>query len=306
HVDWGDGSDPETIQLSPGGREFTATHNFEQGGIYNIAVTAVDGQGGEANETVSAVVQGMQLKDGQLQIIGRSGNDRVVISPAGRNRIRVQLIIPGMLRQQLLLAASELGSITMDLGAGNDRVSVSSRISVPIEINAGAGNDNIISGSGPAIIDGGEGNDRIRTGNAHDQVTDLWGNNSIQSGGGNDTIIVGEGNDYVNGGLGHDIISGGGGNDRLVGHSGHDILIGGEGADRVYGYNDDDLLIAGKTEFESASASLSAAGIAWADGRLQDALLSLGSIEDDLSIDLLFGGRGDDELFGDSLDRLRP
>lgn len=119
-------------------------------------------------------------------------------------------------------------------------------------------------------------------------------------------IVFGEaGNDEIKTGSGNDVLSGGIGRDKLKGGSGLDILIGGIGRDRLKGNGGADLLIGGSAENEEVLASVDAALADWASGDLASALDDLGSITDDLSRDILKGGKSKDALFGGVKDKLK-
>lgn len=83
-------------------------------------------------------------------------------------------------------------------GAGNDRISIDSRLTTPLTINGDEGNDTIFDNDAANTLKGGPGNDRI------------FGN------GGDDNIDGGPGNDLIDGGPAKDQVSGGGGNDAFI------------------------------------------------------------------------------------------
>jgi Ca2+-binding RTX toxin-like protein len=87
--------------------------------------------------------------------------------------------------------AKGVGMIQVQGLGGNDNIFVSDLIKLPTVINGGAGDDALVSGSGPAIMVGGDGNDL------------LFG------GAGRDILIGGNGQDTLNGGDGDDILIGG-------------------------------------------------------------------------------------------------
>ncbi|MBV8567043.1 MAG: type I secretion C-terminal target domain-containing protein [Methylobacteriaceae bacterium] len=108
----------------------------------------------------------------------------------------------------LTITGSGLGGDIVALGSGSDVVNETgggntifvkdATTAAALTINAGQGNNTIITGAGDAHIVVGDGN------------------NTIDAGTGNDTIILGNGNDTVNGGGGSDTIVGGAGNDTFV------------------------------------------------------------------------------------------
>jgi hemolysin type calcium-binding protein len=93
-------------------------------------------------------------------------------------------------------------------GEGDDTVSVSSAIELPVTMRGGPGNDTLVGGSGPDKLIGGEGNDKIA------------------GRGGSDVLYGGPGSDELLGGAGNDVLRGGSG-DILLGGSGHNTVIRG-------------------------------------------------------------------------------
>ncbi|MDJ0628422.1 MAG: Hint domain-containing protein [Rhodobacter sp.] len=101
-------------------------------------------------------------------------------------------------------------------------------------------------------IDAGGGDDTILSGGGHDTVLGGTGADSIEGRGGDDSISGGTGSDTLVGQDGHDTLSGDAGADTLSGHAGDDVLHGGgdgdvlygdEGSDTLYGGDGDDTLV---------------------------------------------------------------
>lgn len=115
--------------------------------------------------------------------------------------------------------------VKINAGAGNDSV-VSSVYNDTIK--AGAGNDTIIAIGGNNKIYGEGGNDEIH-------ISSEKGNNYIDGGAGNDYLTGAKGNDTIKGGSGNDTISEWAGKNALYGGAGNDYIAGGEGNDKMYG-----------------------------------------------------------------------
>ena len=92
----------------------------------------------------------------------------------------------------------------------------------PVNVDALAGDDRVISGNGADVIAGGSGDDHISSG---------AGDDTLFGGADNDILEAGSGNDVLKGGSGHDKLYGGSGNDTLEGGVGNDTLEGGLGND---------------------------------------------------------------------------
>lgn len=84
-------------------------------------------------------------------------------------------------------------------------------------IDAGAGDDQVLSGPGNDAVNGGSGDDFLAL---------AVGNDSGQGGQGDDTIVGGFGTDTVLGGPGNDFLAGGQNNDLVNGGPGDDFLDG--------------------------------------------------------------------------------
>jgi uncharacterized delta-60 repeat protein len=98
---------------------------------------------------------------------------------------------------------------------GNDAVDASA-VNVPLRVDAGAGNDQVIGGGGGDVLLGNAGDD------------------TIFGGGGSDTVRGGDGNDYLSGGPGADQLFGDAGNDQFVAaDAAIDQIDGGAGFDRA-------------------------------------------------------------------------
>lgn len=93
---------------------------------------------------------------------------------------------------------------------------------LPVHVNAYAGNDTVTAGVGDDDISTGGGDDVIHAG---------AGNDTVRGRQGNDQLFGEDGNDTLWGGLGDDRVEGGDGNDTLGGILGANTLLGGDGTD---------------------------------------------------------------------------
>ena len=151
-----------------------------------------------------------------------------------------------------LRLATQNVMLTIDAGAGDDVIiSQSSSVSVL----GGAGNDRFVSGPAGDTFDGGTGDDTIDYSAAASPVTvDL----NLGSGAGGDSLaaveaVIGSAfsdtlggssaNNTLVGGAGADSITSGAGADSLDGGAGNDTLDGGDGNDSIFGGLGDDVLI---------------------------------------------------------------
>ena len=187
-------------------------------------------------------------------------------------------------------------------------------------LDGGAGNDLIAGGAGSDLIYGGAGNDMIlsATGLSVAQRTgpgEIWqvpsgktvwiqgsnwgvsdaglynysidGGESLAPDNAPDIIFAGDGDDRVIGGLGDDYMDGGLNNDLLVGHGGNDIIDGGDGDDFIQG---DGKVSPG---FYETVAGANHGNDILDGGAGADIIIGGGKH------DVLFGGIGNDLLWGD-------
>ncbi len=198
-IDWGDGTvdtGSDIVNETPGSEgtkttgTITASHVYEDGGVYTVVITVADDDGGTDVATLQVIVTGAGVLDGVLQIVGTPNDDHVNVNQQGNGLIKVHAdFLPT--GNHKTFDANTVGSIYMLLCAGNDHATVAGSIDVT------------------TFIDGGPGDDHLN------------------GGGGSNILLGGDGNDMLNGGSARDILIGGAGDDRLVGGPGDDILIGG-------------------------------------------------------------------------------
>jgi len=162
---------------------------------------------------------------GVLPVSGTDGRDHIVVREQGTT-IQVQINGVG----QNVLGTNATG-VRVTAGGGNDVIELYT--SRDATVDAGDGNDHVVSGSGDDVIDGGAGFDRIfgRDGDDH-----------LIGGGSADRLYGDAGNDTLSGHGGHDILMGGSGNDWLIGGLGNDYFYANDNrADIVIGNAGDDL-----------------------------------------------------------------
>ncbi len=270
NVSWGDGSGVETFTGQSG---LHVEHIYADRGEYILEVTAEDRNGfvsdvATRSITVSAAaMQDDPLYPGHMMLVagGTVGDDTITVYTLGG----IQLCI-------------------------NDEVAEAFEPTSRI------------------ILYGQDGNDSIN-------LAALWnfaGQTMVWGGGGDDSII---------GSTGSDILLGESGMDAIIGGLGDDLIIGGVGSDILLGNLGSDLLISGTTTYDRNDEALLAIEAEWTSGRdyalrignitgtnaLDDRLNTnyfltkskngAGTVFDDNSMDLLFGGLGQDWFFCDSV-----
>lgn len=190
-IDWGDHSAPTTAAIveESGLGTVAGSHVYVAGGIYRITISLVDDDTGRTTARTVALVTGVGILDGQLQVVGTRGSDSVTVNQTGDGQFQMHASF--LKDSPRSLPSAGVSSIAMVLCEGNDSATVAGSITLP------------------TLIDGGEGDDRLNGGN------------------GPNILLGGAGNDEIKGGSGNDILVGGAGADRIVGNAGDDILIAG-------------------------------------------------------------------------------
>ena len=181
----------------------------------------------------------IEIVGGVLTIAGTSKGDRIVLSSDGTN------VTATINKQTSTFLLSDLASISIDGGKGNDRIDIASSITGSATITGGAGNDRIHGGGGADTITGDAGNDWLWGGDGDDLLDAGAGNDHLFGELGSDQLLAGAGNDALDGGEGNDILDGGAGHDQLRGGLGDDQLFGGAGKDLIYGNDGNDFLDGG-------------------------------------------------------------
>jgi hypothetical protein len=141
------------------------------------------------------------------------------------------------------ISIDEVKQIRIYGGEDRDNVKVDSRITIPVYIQTGDGDDYIVAGSGNDTIHAGNGRDFIYAGDGDDVIYGGNGNDVINGGAGNDFIDGGNGSDFIYGGTGHDTIHGASGDDTIYGEGGHDLIDTGVGRSSASGGAGNDTVI---------------------------------------------------------------
>src|SRR5437870_6889476 len=105
-------------------------------------------------------------------------------------------------------------------GKGNDNIHFNSgggKLSVPMTLMGGVGNDTLVGGNGDDVLKGGAGDDDCEGGAGDDSIQGDGGDDSCDGGAGDDSIDGNAGDDDLNGDQGDESLDGGSGNDSLEG-----------------------------------------------------------------------------------------
>lgn len=171
---------------------------------------------------VAALSVGVAHAESSYTVVLAGGSSqnmiRITLSPDGRNYVidsAVPLEVGGTVCEntpgvptELVCKAPLVAGFEVNGGEGDDSVSVSGTIELPVTMRGGPGNDTLIGGGGPDKLVGGDGNDKL------------------SGRGGSDMIFGGPGSDELIGGPGNDVLRGGP-LDTFRGGSGHNTMIRG-------------------------------------------------------------------------------
>jgi hypothetical protein len=137
----------------------------------------------------------VSIDGGIIRINGTQGNDSVSVSFEDGNYL---VDLDGDHIYEGVYAASDVSSIQVDLGSGNDSITVGNGVNINTII-CGDGDDTVTNKGNINSIDGGAGDDTIKnyktgtistvqTGNGNDEISNQGIINSVNSGSGNDSI----------------------------------------------------------------------------------------------------------------------
>lgn len=117
-----------------------------------------------------------------------------------------------------------------------DRLSCAAASISGFEVNAWSGNDTVLIDpkvTVPVTMRGGPGEDRLGGGGGNDKIVGGTGPDVLLGHGGDDSIFGGPGDDHIVGGPGNDLLRGGPGNDRIQGGPGKDVISGDAGRNKI-------------------------------------------------------------------------
>lgn len=107
---------------------------------------------------------------------------------------------------ELVCPAPPIAGFEVNADGGDDRVSVSKSIAIPVTMRGGSGRDVLLGGSGPDKLIGGLGDDRLIGGRGDDLLAGGPGNDVHIGGLGDDVIFSGSGNDVIRPGGGDNVV----------------------------------------------------------------------------------------------------
>jgi len=216
------------------------------------------------------------------------------------------VIVEGLGRSQEF---QDILQITGFAGDGDDTITISEGLTMPVFLDGGRGDDQLRAGGGAVVFYGGEGNDLLVGSDADDRLFAGPGDDTLNGGLGNDTLYGGAGRDRLEGEAGDDVLQGesgrdhldgGAGDDRLEGGDDGDVLQGKSGNDAIFGEGGDDLIEGGlgHDEIHGGAGNDAVYGEKGRDVIYGDDGMDV--IDGGAENDDIFGGKGNDDILGGS------
>jgi Ca2+-binding RTX toxin-like protein len=107
---------------------------------------------------------------------------------------------------ELICSAVKISGFEVNADGGDDRISVSNQVTIPVTMRGGSGDDVLTGGRGPDKLIGGSGDDRLSGGGGADLLFGSAGNDLAVGGPGDDVIVTDSGKDVVKRGAGEDSV----------------------------------------------------------------------------------------------------
>lgn len=170
-----------------------------------------------------------RVSNDQVVFTTGEGNDDIQIDQ--RDDGTLDITVNGEAYEVRLARGQEL---TLRTGAGDDVIEATPNVTVNMVVDAGDGDDRIVTGMGDDRVDGGAGDDYIRSAGGRNDLFGNSGNDEIHGGDGVNIIHGGDGDDVLHAGGGTNFVEGGAGNDAIHGAGGKDIISAGLGDDVVH------------------------------------------------------------------------
>lgn len=172
-INWGDNSPVQTVAATANnGNGITLDHTYTTTSGFVVTTTATDGNGNASDpvtQTISisaAAVLADPLHPGQnaLYVGGTDAADQITPKPRGTSQFDVSIGSRPAVRGVAPWSATVTGPISRVVvfgGAGNDKITLASKLKGNAWVYGGDGNDTILGGAGNDVLIGGTGNDQL-------------------------------------------------------------------------------------------------------------------------------------------------
>jgi hypothetical protein len=237
-------------------------------GNYAINGVVSDGTGLASNYqvaltpgTLTVEGPGATQVGGTLYLVGGNTDDQINLRPFGTSNtgstgIQLDANLAGIdIDHQVFGTTTPITSIVISGFGGNDNIVLDPRLTIPVTVVEGDGNDNIALGNASNSVIAGDGNDNIFADGGNNTITAGNGNDNVQlgvpswmagfvrvlggNGGGDDPTshevgyVAQAGNNIVTLGTGNDNVSAGDGNNVVTIGNGNDSVNLGNGNNQV-------------------------------------------------------------------------
>ncbi len=184
-----------------------------------VIVAAAIAVPAQATPGVTVVLAGGDEADTiAISVSSQDGHSLVIESAAPLEVGGTVCMHPEGVPNQLVCDSNKVSGFEVNAGGGDDTVTVSRAIGVPVTLRGGPGNDSLTGGANVL-------GDRLVGGPGDDVLSGMGGPDVLYGGPGDDVLLGGTGDDKLFGGPGNDKLYGGSGNDILRGEAGEDLLV---------------------------------------------------------------------------------
>ena len=178
----------------------SATHIYLATGSYTVKLHVRDDEGAVTTVTKTVTVKATDVQpdpcdeDVQALVVGGTAANDVIKVSLGNGKNKELVVTVNGRRVGAIPSEPKTGDPTKLMifaGSGNDVVSLSGNVDLPLEVYGGDGNDVIHGGSGADILVGGSGTDVISGGNGRDLLIGGTGRDNL-NGQQDEDILIGE------------------------------------------------------------------------------------------------------------------
>jgi Ca2+-binding RTX toxin-like protein len=229
-----------TVVVNAGGGNDTIALSAPNVTSPNLAGATINGEAGDdiiTGSPIADTINGGEDNDritgfkGDDQVFGGNGNDVMIwnngdqtdLNDGGAGADEV-LVTAGTADDQMTVKPAATGfrfdrvnaafgidivndeKLSITSFSGNDSLVTSPGVTLPMNIDAGPGDDAISTGDGADTVNGGDGNDTLNGGAGGDRLVGDKGSDTMNGGAGDDTLVWnnGDGSDVMNGDTGVD------------------------------------------------------------------------------------------------------
>ncbi|MBB5751157.1 beta strand repeat-containing protein [Prosthecomicrobium pneumaticum] len=278
--------------------------NYEGAEIYGYGrAIQIDNSGNGAAYSATTIYNEGLIQGGGNLPTGVVAADSLLYTPVNGEAINIL----GGWADELENTATGVIVGGVRMGGGDDRLVNAGSISATggSAVDMGAGDDVVTLDAGAEVVGAillGDGDDRLTAVDGDLDVSGGAGDDAITAGAGDDVIAGDDGADTLDGGAGDDQLDGGANADRLFGGSGDDLLFGGTGDDVLVGGSGDDQIDGGAgVDTVDYSADMAGVTVDLAVGTAFGETIGADSLA---GIEIVIGGSGHDTLTGDDGDNV--